>query len=132
MDGRAAIFETLSEMLCPVLGEALVYEPARFCPYGHENWDEECVGIESQIHEVCVTCAINANEDLRIDDPRWDDPAWHPEWRIARGEPVDWDDAGIFWRLWDRWLAATKCMVELKAWTDGKLQWASVTDQCHT
>lgn len=107
---RTALHHRLSTALEAALGAAAVWAAARTCPQGHENWPNLAMlgdGIanlpEAEVGELCVECASTVSFEAY--DPHRDDPAWHPEWRIGRGAPVDWDDPAILWPRWEGWVS---------------------------
>ena len=100
----------LAAKLALVLGEAAVYDPADNCPQGHSNLDPECGGFERKAGELCIFCVFKA--------PGWNsgnlkqgytahlnDAAWHPEWRIERGEPKDFTEPAILIPAVKAWAA---------------------------
>lgn len=125
----AGLRERLSEALLPSLGEAAVYQPADACLCGHDNRDPEVpMTWEAGIGEVCVYCMLYvlcdyADDDTaeaggpfdleaeldrysREEEQRRRLAAQAPaEWIIPRGDPVDWLDARVLFRLWARWVA---------------------------
>ncbi len=108
-EARAVLHQRLSAALEEALGAKAVWRPAERCPQGHENWPNLAMlgdGIENlpeaEIGEPCVECISTVPFEVHYEHR--DEPAWHPEWRIPRGAPVDWDAPAILWPRWARWV----------------------------
>ncbi len=113
---RAHLHAQLSQALEASLGEAWVYNPVEACLAGHETRDPEYGTYESAIGELCAECVSDAVwRDYTISDDkpydpeafmaRYDEVKAHApaEWRIGRGEPVNWDAWDVLGPRWERW-----------------------------
>jgi len=136
---RAALNAAFARHVARVLGPAAAYQPAKRCPQGHPNVDEDCGGPVVAIGDLCPVCLgmdwwpesqLPLEDRLQELGDHADDPDWHPEWRIPPGEPQDfcgsldltipalhalglgWDGSSSMVRVW------------VSPWRPGMAAWA--------
>ena len=122
---RDTLNAALAALIAPLFGDEEAYHPSDICPQGHDNLDPECGGFEHNLGSLCLACVaeeksrrvratgtLTLNTRQEIHSAVWkevhehgNDPAWHPEWRIPRGEPKDFTDAAVLIPIIKAWVA---------------------------